>query len=277
MNLEQFIEHSRTSGGGRHNSAGQFSLTLPRLLDKIAQHALETPWLGPLALISAGVGSGARSISVIEKKGCTTYRFDVDSPSLASFEDLWQSPTGQRFLWALGVQRDQVPRLELYGAGQPKALIFDRDGCTFEVDSEERLLTEVRVHGGPPAAPLLYRHCALCPVPLTLDGSLIQMPLDRAHRGKDCRWSSTVPLPLKPEAPPLLKTQRSVFLARTAAPKPVWSAVVGGIAYPFTLPIEGIEGVVWSEQLKVDLGLQKVVGDQAWQDLRKDLLLVRWQ
>lgn len=269
MNLNHFIETVRHQG--QFESRGDFSLTLPRLLEKIASHGHEHAGLGPLALVAAGVGSGAHAINVQVKKRATFYRFEVEAPALGSFEELWQSLSGQRFLWAMGVQRGKVNQVSLHARG--RQLSLTGDSYSFEPDSQPGgfdQLTTVKVEGGPPVQPLLLRHCTLCPVPLKLEGNLLQVPLDQAHRGKEVWWSSGVPGSVRPPGKANLKSELGVFLYPSKAP--LWVAVVGGLSYPFTLETNGLSGILWSEDLKVDLGLRSLVLDKNWKRIRQHLL-----
>jgi len=253
------------------DSSGNFSLSLSEGLEKVSQFQLTDPSRGPLALVAGALRSGAEALSLEISGYRATYSLKVSEPDPEEFGPL---------IWALAVNRPTCRWIRLACPARGKELVM-KEGKV-ELTPLSRTLPagriEIcleRVKGLALEQEALPRHCGLCPVPFEFKGRPLQVNLGDAFRGLPAAWSGSVPPLLRPGGSPELATDLAIFLRPSTAPKPIWVAVVQAISYPFLLPEAGArEGVIWSSDLQVDLGLTQIVRDAQWDRVRSLLVQV---
>lgn len=274
MNLDHYLEQA--TAGGIFESEGGFGVSPEKLLEKLGQHALTETSHGPLALVAAAVGAAADRLSVTTGPCLARYRMKMAEPRVETLQQMWEEPLSQRLLWALAVQRRSLLRAELSYPNQGITVVLTPEACKFSRGSRRREQVRVELVRPEPQPNLdnqvLQRHCSLCPIPIEIDGRPLQGNLIDTYRNRVLGWSSSVPRNLCAETGDL-DSSRALFLYSTRSRKPTWVAVVGGVSYPFLIPeIEGKAGIVWSEQLRTDLGVSRLVPDSHWESLRQDLI-----
>lgn len=258
--------------GGRLESSGQFGLALPELLAKLGAFQFQDPSHAPLGIIAAAVECGATAIDVEPRSAAALYRIRMPEPDLSN-------PHGpsQRLIWALAANRRCVESLTLRCPAQGLELRLTPGSHQVVAwkgkPAEGEIFLELRGQGRGALEQLaLTRWCGLCPVPIELGGSRLQVELGRAYRGCSQGWTENVPALFRPDGPGLLDSPRAVFLARSNASRPLWVAVIRGVSYPFPFPeAPATVGILWSSELRTDLALQSIVQDSTWDACREDL------
>ncbi len=276
MNLNAFLAEAAAAGSAE--SRGAFTTSLEGMLERLAHNLLVDPSLIPLVTVAGAVGSGARRLDIRCGRKELAFHLEMDEPALPDSRDGTAALHGcsaRPLLVAAAVWRRLASKVSLEFPGQQRRFQLTSRKTIFEPcaaagQERVRLVVSGRVPRRQELEVLLLRHAGLCPIPLSLEGRELQSALDRAYG--NALWSASVPAHLRPSGPPLLETSLPLLLAPADYPKPPWVAVVGGLSYPFLLPEAfGVQGIVWSEQLRTDLGLAGLAWDDAWSELRQEL------
>lgn len=263
MNLDRFLHETR------FDSRGRFELTLDQWFDKVSQFQFSQPEHGVVAIVAAALRAGATTLEVSQEGSRVDYRLHLKVAELESLQGL---------LGALAASRGDTRRITLACPAHNRQFTLNEKGLqneplAFPVEPDQVLVRLQRKLSAAPEMTALARYCPLCPIPIRLGGTLLQMNLGRAYSGVCSDWSAAVPDLLRPSGPATLATPLALFLAPSRAKQPLWVAVVDGISYSFVFPEAGPRtGVIWGPNLHTDLGLQTVVRDQAWEDLKARLL-----
>lgn len=237
---------------------------------------LVQPSLAPLFVVAAATRAGARQLDVEELAGRLLYRIQLAEPDLSGQPHLLSSGSARWLVLAMAAQGQAC---SLLCPEQGRKLSLQSGRCSLSTwtpgSADSDLTLEVsRPQSAPTLAPLLRRHCSLCPLPVRLQGELLQKDLTLAHRQAPV-WSPEVAELFHPPGPAELDSPLAIFLAHSRAAQPTWVAVVGGISYPFQLPqAPGRVGVIWCDELRTDLSLGSVVQDEAWEGARREILRV---
>lgn len=275
MNFDEYFSQAD------FHSTGNFGISQRELLRKLGQFQLSQPEHGPLALIAAALVAGTRRIEVDVRGSDVQYRFvGASEPDL----EHGKGP-GQKLLWAAAANQHGVRALHLACPGQGVTVVRKRSDWNVEPLAQKKsnssspdnaLLLAIRRHGRASDLEVLTRSCSLCPVPLVLNGETLQIPLTACHPRVE--WSPTVPELFVPQPDAAKQGSLETDLALAWIDRGPSVAVVGGIAYPFTLPgwIRGA-AVGWNDRLRPDLGLVHIVQDEAWSECERELLRVARQ
>ena len=266
MNLEDVLEQLQSQG--QAESAGQFTLALPQLLDGLSRSLLLDPEHAPLMIAAAAVHAGARQLEIETRPGLVQYRFDMEEPDL-SRPDLATRGSARWLIMALAAQRYHARQVSLLYPGQRQELRLTSSGHEVRPwvpNSDLRVTLQLIPNkNAPPPLEALRRHCSLCPVPILSRGQLLQTPLAKAYRGWPMAWSESLPTLLKPPGEARLRTSLAVFMAQTRVPIPTWVAVVGGISYPFRIPeARQRVGILWHNELRANLDLRHIIQEESW-------------
>lgn len=263
MNLEEFVAQAFGSGD---SNPGEFRLAVPQLMKKLSAHTLSDQRIAPLALVAAGVGSGATSLNIVQTARAVNYHFELEHPPLKTAEDLSATHTGQRFLRALALQSEGLNKVSLIPGKSKTKITWNGEQLRFEEHKSSHSVWTICVETRRSPKPTILRHCSLCPVRITLDRETIQHPLAKKY----AHYSKGVSPFLRPKIQTNLATHLTVALTSQVR-RPVWVAVVNGISYPFTFDVP-CSGIVWCNQIKVDAGYQKLVTDHNWNSLKSQLV-----
>ena len=275
MNLESFLKQA-TAEGDVH-SEGHFTTNVERMLSRLSDSLLVDAGLAPLVVVASSVAAGATGLDILPGKNELTFRFAMEEPCFSG-EQGWtaafSSGAARHLLLAAAVWRPHAGWVSVSFPSQGRRLVLTSEGLSLEAHSGGGL--ELKIRGTVPSRheleQLMLRHCGLSPVPLRLAGKLLQSSLDKAY-GQNGLWSKGVPEHLRPQGEPALEGETVMLLAPTGRVRPSWIAVVGGISYPFLLPeAPGVMGIVWSERLSTDMSFTGLVWNNAWLQVRDELL-----
>lgn len=272
MNLDTFL--GQAAEVGESDSEGAFSVSPQVMLERLAASLLVDLSMAPLVAVSAAVGAGASALDLKPARRGLVFSFSMLEPPLENGRALYSGPARQ-LLVAAAVWKEQARKV---------GLIFPLQGIQLSLSPKlelaayrgqartVQLMVEGKTPPGQALLTLLQRHCGLCSLPLSVEGRPVSSSL-QGFCGDDAFWTCSVPESLRPRGEPLLESETAVLLARSRLAKPHWVAVVGGISYPFLLPgAGGVKGIVWSDRLRTDLSLTRLVQDSCWLDLRDELL-----
>lgn len=188
---------------GRLDSSGVFSLDLDSALEKMRLHQLSRPAQYILKLVQWAVGSGATRVDI--RCGWRQVLFEHDGaapapevlkrllPRILEPED-----TPVRDL-AIGVNAalklaagpveiasEQGPRALISTSGhQLESLAEPPDRVRLRMRRQRRWWTALELVAGTWESFELREHCRFCPIPIFLNGELVQQPLSAAFEGLD--------------------------------------------------------------------------------------------
>lgn len=186
---------------GRHDSEGRFTLALEPAMRKLAERQFELPGLYLLKLIQAAVALEARAIRIKIRRAEVRFEADLDRPIPSqAVEELPRGPFGEfsspglrhlAWAWAAALSLDPH-RVELQAGGRRlvnRQAPEEHYGDSFSLTLEKAALRwwQRLLPGRAAEHALVCRAAGYCPVPLVVDGLLVdgsQPRLGKWRRGK---------------------------------------------------------------------------------------------
>lgn len=285
------------------DSSGAFSMTSSAALEKLARFQLRDPRRYVLAAVAAGCAAGCREIEItlypdsckIELvgwldltlgalRGLFTSLFSPD-PALLSlrylaravlgaaalnpyYVSLHLTEEGGRNAGSLRLTGNRFQTVHSWGRCRPGLCLFIQEHANAGVF--QRLLGSL-MGAQSPTLEMLRGHCGFSLVPIRVNGKSIQVlprlgECQRVWRLGDVPgdWRGTPKVQQRAAAGNL----RAVF---GSSSRPAWGApslaVVHGVHYPVPAEVFGSNhgrGVLWCDDLRLDLSLENVVEDELW-------------
>lgn len=302
--IEELLSSLREHG--TIDSAGEFTVSLGQARRKLTQYHSSERGRYLLLLVSAGVASGAQEIAI--SQGESSYRVvmrEAYIPELALL-NAFAKPSQESEVpgasdLVLGLQaafgeRATEIRVEVHSSEQSSfCWTLTPDGeesktrpsserCEIEVDLQFRLgwrdkfaafFAQFRGYASlRPEGRLVDRYCDRARIPITINRSMIRRPLFLPEMTLTAQVGSLEGQQL--EVTPHLHLDGFAWSGALALGTGRVQAVIHGVAY-CELEETGLEGTVYHDGLRRDLGREKIVRDGVYEALVDELQEVWFQ
>ena len=285
------------------DSSGAFSMTSQAALEKLSKFQLSDPNRYCLAAVAAGCAAGAEEIVVTVRPDACKIELvgwlDLDLEALRElFTSLFSSDpalTPLRYLaravigaaglnpyyislhlvdktgrkaGSLRLTGNRFSNVTSWGRGRPGLCLYVQEHAHAGV--LQRIFGSL-LGAQSPTLEMLRAHCGFSPVPIRVNGKVIQC----LPRLGECRkvwklgevegdWRGT---PTVQSLPGEGKFRALVGWSNAQAWGSACAAVVHGVQYPLDSKVFGrphSRGVLWCDDLRLDLSLENVVEDDVW-------------